>query len=70
MFKYDYSCLLHASNIMCSSSGRRYSSTFLHLLECLHKCTKSKPYKTSRTNGLPYDEHKMFETCGRNQELN
>jgi glutamine cyclotransferase len=25
--------------------------------------------KTSYTNGLPDDEHKMLETCGRHQEL-
>jgi len=26
--------------------------------------------KTAYTNGLPDDEHKMFETCRRHQELN
>jgi len=27
-------------------------------------------YKTACTNGLPDDEHVMFETCRRHQELN
>jgi hypothetical protein len=27
------------------------------------------PYKTACTNGLPYDEHMMFKTCRRLQEL-
>jgi hypothetical protein len=28
------------------------------------------PYKTACTNGLPDDEHMMFETCKRRKELN
>jgi len=31
---------------------------------------KNIPYKTACTNGLPDDEHMMFETCGRCQEFN
>jgi hypothetical protein len=31
---------------------------------------KSIPYKLLVTNGLPDDEHMMFETCGRHEELN
>jgi len=31
---------------------------------------KNIPYKTACTNGLPDDEHMMFETCRKCQELN
>jgi hypothetical protein len=31
---------------------------------------KTIPYKTACTNGLPDDEHMMFETRIRRQELN
>jgi hypothetical protein len=31
---------------------------------------KNIPYKTACTNGLPDDEHMMFETCRRQAELN
>jgi hypothetical protein len=27
-------------------------------------------YKTAYTNGVPDDEHKMLETCRRQEELN
>jgi len=46
------------------------SSTSSHLLDCLHKRMKNPPIKkTACTNGLPYDEHMMFETCRRHEEL-
>ena len=32
--------------------------------------TKNKPYKSACTDGIPDDEHMMFETCRRDQELN
>jgi hypothetical protein len=31
---------------------------------------KNIPYKTACTNGLPDDEHIMFKTCRRHEELN
>jgi hypothetical protein len=31
---------------------------------------KNTTYKTACTNGLPDDEHMMFETCKRYEELN
>jgi len=31
---------------------------------------KNIPHKTACTNGLPDEEHMMFETCRRQQELN
>jgi len=40
------------------------------LLDCLHKCMENIPYKAARKYGLPGDEHKMFETCRRKEELN
>ena len=46
------------------------SSTSFYLLDCLHKCTKNISYKTACTNGLPDDEHAMFETSKSLQELN
>jgi len=86
MFSFNSWCFLHVSKIMCSSSGRPFvhvafygtffkhlcqqSSTTFHLHDCLHKCMKKIPHKTSCTNGLPDDEHMMFETCRRHQELN
>jgi hypothetical protein len=36
----------------------------------LTKTMKNIPYKTASTNGLPDDEHVMFETCSRHEELN
>jgi len=30
---------------------------------------KNVPYYTACTNGLPDDEHMMFETCRRYQEV-
>ena len=56
---------------LCKQYARwKESSTTSHLLECLHKCVKNIPYKTACRNGLPGDEHMMFETCKRLQELN
>ena len=46
------------------------SNTPFHLLDCLHECMKGTQYKIVRTNSLPEDEHMMFETCRRHQELN
>ena len=31
---------------------------------------KNIPYKTACTNGLSDNEHTMFETCRRHEELN
>jgi len=31
---------------------------------------KNIPYKTACTNVLPDDEHMMFETCRRHEEMN
>ena len=86
MVSFNSWCLLHVSNIMCSSSGRpfvhaaflwyffihlcHHSSTSFHLHNCLHKCMKIIPYKTACTNGLPDDEHMILETCKIHQELN
>jgi len=36
----------------------------------VHFCTKNISYKTACTNGFSGDEHEMFETCRRNEELN
>jgi hypothetical protein len=45
-------------------------STSFHPLDFLHKCMKNIPYKTACTSGLPDDEHMMFETRRRRQEVN
>ena len=63
--------------MMCLSSGRPfvhavfYGVFFMHLYkhssrlkDMLDTCTNAC------TNGLPDDEHKMFESCRRHQELN
>jgi hypothetical protein len=47
----------------------KVSSTTFHLLDCLHKSMKNIPYKTACKNGLPVDEHMVFETCRRREEL-
>jgi len=44
------------------------SSISFHLLDCLHKCMQNILHKTACTNGLPDDEHMMFETCRWCQE--
>ena len=55
---------------LCKQSSRwKESSTTFHLLDCLHKCVKNIPYKTACTNGLPGDEHVMFETWRWHEEL-
>ena len=90
--KFNSWCLLHVSNVSCSSSGRPFVHSVLcgmffmnlckqsgrwkvvldmkYLLECLHNCMRNIPRKIACTNGLPDDEHEMFETWGRQQELN
>jgi len=45
------------------------SNTSFHLLILLHKCMKNIPYKTACTNGLPDDEHMIFETLRDAKEL-
>jgi hypothetical protein len=40
-------------------------NTSFHLLHCLQKCMKNIPYKTACRNGLPDDEHMMFQTRRR-----
>ena len=52
---------------LCIESSRwKDVSQYLHYL---YKYTKDVPYKTSLANGLPDDEHMLFETCRRRQEL-
>jgi len=46
------------------------SSTSFNMLDCLHKRTEYIPYKAACTISLPDDEHKVFETCRREEELN
>jgi len=53
-----------------SSTMKALSITSFHLLDCLHKCMKNIPYKTACLNGLPDDEHTIFETRRRHKELN
>jgi hypothetical protein len=45
-------------------------SVSINLEDCLYKCVENIPYKAARTNSLPDDEHKMSETCRRQEELN
>ena len=42
----------------------------LPLLDCLQKYMKNLPKKIQYTNGLPDDEHIIFKTCRRHEELN
>jgi len=44
--------------------------TYFKLVDCLHKCMENIPFKAACTNSLPDDEHKMFETCRRQEEFN
>jgi len=37
------------------------------VLDSLHEYMKNLPYKTARANGLPGDEHTMFQTCRTHQ---
>jgi len=41
-------------------------------MDCLHRRMEKIPYKTACTvqYSLPDDEHKMFETCRRQEEMN
>jgi hypothetical protein len=41
-----------------------------NLLDCLHKCMKTYYLKLHVQYRPPEDEHKMFETCIRQEELN
>ena len=46
------------------------SSMSFDLVDCLHKCTENMAYKAACVQySPPDDEHKMFETCGRQEEL-
>ena len=49
---------------------KQSDSLVFHLLDWLHKCMKNIPLKTACTNGLPDDEHVIFETRLRHQGLN
>jgi len=44
--------------------------TKLHLCNCLHKCINNVPYKAACTISSSLLEHKMFETCSKQEELN
>ena len=52
-----------------SSRWKEVLNTNCRMLDCWHKCKKNAPYKTACTNVLPDDEHMMFDTCRRSQEL-
>ena len=47
---------------LCKQSGR-----WKVVLDSLHEYMKNLPYKTARANGLPGDEHTMFQTCRTHQ---
>jgi hypothetical protein len=60
---YMQFCMVCFSCVYVSSlAGGRMCFVFFNLLDCFHKHMKNVPYKTACTNGLPDDEHMMFET--------
>jgi hypothetical protein len=83
MFQFNSSCLLHVSNILCSSSGKLYCTVHAALYgnaviwynktrmhnACIN-AWKTYHIRLHVQYSLPEDEHKMFETCKRQEELN
>jgi hypothetical protein len=65
MFQFSSSCLPHVLNILCSSSGRLYCTCNLiwYVQYSIHR-------KHTIEYSLSDDEHKMFKTCGRQEEFN
>jgi len=57
---------------LCKQSIRLKYQAHPSTWDCLHKCTENIPCKAACTvqYSLPDDEHKMFETCRREEEVN
>ena len=56
MFQFNSSCLLHVSNIMCSSSGRPYVHAGLCGMFFVHLCKQLSNWKDVRDTFLLYLE--------------
>ena len=65
--KFNSWCLVHISNIMYSSSGRSFVYAFLWYV---FHAEITFIVKSAYTNSFPHDEHTIFETCRRHEELN
>ena len=65
-FLVSYTCFEHLMFIIKEDMRFFYGMFFMYL------CKQSSRWKDAfdTTNGLPDDEHKMFETCRRHEELN
>jgi len=70
VFKFKSSRLLHVSNILYSSLGRLYCTCSLiwYVSACIN-AWKTCHIRLHVQYNLPDDEHKVFETC-RRQEMN
>ena len=69
MFSFNSSCLLHVSNIVCSSSGRPFVHAVRYGMFVAHLCKQSSRWKdvldtrVSATAALSA-VHRMYRLCG------